>query len=272
MPEGHSVHRLANLFNERFADSSVLASSPQGRFAEGAALLDGRILQAAEAHGKQMFLGFSGDHWLRIHLGIYGMWRFSGPGLEGHGRRTKHDRGDTWPPAPVGQVRLRLLSGTRLADLSGPAACELLDPGQKAAAQLTMGDDPLRPDADPARAVRKLRASRAAIGLLLMRQDIIAGIGNIFRAELLFRARMEPHRPGRDLSEHDARALWDDFAALLPPSVAAGRILTTRPEHRPHPVYVSHRAGKPCFVCGNPVRSEDMAGRVLYWCPTCQTE
>ena len=272
MPEGHSVHRLADLFKERFAGGPVAASSPQGRFADGAAVLDGRTLEGAEAHGKQMFLRFSGDLSLRVHLGIYGMWRFAGPGVEHHGRRTRHGRGEAWPPAPLGQVRLRLVAGPRVADLSGPAALELLDSGQKAAAQATMGDDPLRPDADRDRAVRKLRASRSAIGLLLMRQDIIAGIGNIFRAELLFRAQMEPHKPGRDLSEGQARGLWDDFAALLPPCVAAGRILTTRPEHRAHPVYVSHRAGKPCLVCGDEVRKEDMAGRVLYWCATCQTE
>ena len=272
MPEGHSVHRLANLFNARFAGGKVAACSPQGRFADGAALIDGCTLERAEAHGKQMFLRFSGDHWVRVHLGIYGMWRFAGPGLEGHGRRSRADRGDAWPPEPVGQVRLRLVAGPLLADLSGPTACEVLDPAGKEAAQATMGDDPLRPDADPDRAVAKLRGSRMAIGQLLMRQDIIAGIGNIFRAELLFRAGMGPHRAGRSLSEDEARGLWDDFAALLPSCVAAGRILTTRPGHRAHPVYVSHRAGKPCYVCGTAIRKEDMAGRVLYWCPTCQPE
>ena len=120
--------------------------------------------------------------------------------------------------------------------------------------------------------MRKIRGSRAPVALLLMRQDIIAGIGNIFRAELLFRARMEPHRPGSSLAYGAVRALWDDFAALLPPCVDAGRIVTTRAEHGSDPVYVSHRAGKPCLVCGEAVRSEDMGGRVLYWCATCQTE
>ena len=248
--------------------------------AAGAALLDGRVLERAEAQGKQMFLRFSGDHWLRVHLGLYGMWRFAGPGLAGYGRRTKRDGGEEWPPAPRGQVRLRLLAGRRLADLSGPTACEILDPAQKLAVQAVVGDDPLRPDAEPARAVAKLRASRSAVGLLLMRQDIIAGVGNIFRAELLFRARIEPHKPGRSLTEAQARGLWDDFAGLLPLCVADGRIVTTRPEHRRagrgvrrgEASYVAHRAGKPCRVCGDPVLKEDMAGRTLYWCATCQTE
>ena len=251
--------------------------------ADGAALLDGQRLMGAEAQGKQMFLAFSGDLWVRVHLGLYGMWRFAGPGLAGVGRRTrKRDAEEEgWPPAPLGQVRLRLVAGRRVADLSGPTACEVIDPAQKAAAQATMGDDPLRADAQPERAVGKLRASRSSIGLLLMRQDIIAGIGNIYRAELLFRAGLEPHKPGRALSEHQARGLWDDFAGLLPDAVASGRIVTTRPEDRPKrrsdavrrgdASYVAHRAGKPCRVCGTPVSKEDMGGRALYWCTACQT-
>ena len=247
--------------------------------ADGAALLDGRVLEAAEAHGKQMFLRFSHDEWLRVHLGLYGMWRFAGPGLKGFGRRTrKLDETDAWPPPPLGAVRLRLVAGRRVADLSGPTACEVITPDEVVAAQAALGDDPMRPDARPDRAVARLRASRSAIGQLLMRQDIIAGIGNIFRAELLFRARIEPHRPGRDLTEAAARGLWDDFAALMPDCTGTGRIVTTRPEDRRRGAvrradasYVAHRAGKPCRVCGTPVSKEDMAGRTLYWCAVCQT-
>lgn len=201
MPEGHSVHRLAGAFNAQFAGRQVDASSPQGRFAAGAALLDGRVLQAAEAHGKQMFIGFSGDVWLRVHLGLYGMWRFFGLGLEGFGRRPgKPSDGAGFPPEPRGAVRLRLLAGSHVADLSGPTACEVLSPEERAMFMAGLGEDPLRDDADPARAYAKLHASRAPLGLLLMRQDIVAGIGNIYRAEMLFRARLEPHRPGRQLT------------------------------------------------------------------------
>ena len=248
--------------------------------ADGAALLDGRVLEAAEAQGKQMFLRFSGDEWLRVHLGLYGMWRFAGPGLAGFGRRTrKKDESGSWPPPPMGAVRLRLVAGKRVADLSGPTACEVITPEEKAVLQAGMGDDPMRVEARPERAVARIRASRRAIGQLLMRQDIIAGIGNIFRAELLFRGRIEPHKPGRDLSEGQARGLWDDFAALLPECTRTGRIVTTRPEdrrrggvRRAEASYVAHRAGKPCRVCGTPVSKEDMAGRTLYWCAVCQTE
>jgi endonuclease-8 len=270
VPEGHTVHRLAAAFQAQFAGKRVTASSPQGRFEDGASVLDGLTLDAAEAHGKQMFLRFSGPVWLRVHLGLYGNWRFHGAGLEGIGRRrAKTSEGADFPPEPRGAVRLRLVAGDHLADLSGPTACALLSDSEKTAFMDRLGDDPLRGDADPARAYAKLHASRSALGLLLMRQDIVAGIGNIYRAEVLFRGHLDPHKPGRALEETVWRALWDDLAGLLREGVRTGRIVTTGKPRSP--TYVAHRAGKPCRICGNGVLAEPMAGRTLYWCAHCQT-
>ena len=88
MPEGHTVHRLAHAFAELFGGQRLAVSSPQGRFADGAALLDGHALVGTEAHGKQLFLAFApapdapadgdGVRWLRVHLGLYGSWTFAG--------------------------------------------------------------------------------------------------------------------------------------------------------------------------------------------------
>ena len=272
MPEGHTVHRLANAFFAEFTGHAVAASSPQGRFAAGAERLDGRVLETAQAYGKQMFLGFSEGVWLRVHLGLYGMWRFFGPGLEGIGRR-RHKGDESFPPGPRGAVRLRLLTGGHVADLSGPTLCAVVSRAEMAAAVAGFGDDPLRDDADPARAYAKVHASRSALGLLLMRQDIVAGIGNIYRAEMLFRARVDPHRPGRDLSAATWEVLWSDISAMLRDGVRTGRIITTGDAKLKHRAsnYVAHRAGKPCLVCGNPVLAEPMAGRTLYWCAHCQT-
>ncbi len=278
MPEGHTVHRLALAFRDQFVGKRVEASSPQGRFADGAAVLDGCVLRAAEAQGKQMFLGFSEDVWLRVHLGLYGMWRFAGAGLQGIGRRSRKVEGDTFPPAPRGLVRLRLVTGRHVADLSGPTACEVVGSAEKALAMARLGEDPLRDDADPERAFEKLHKSRMSIGLLLMRQDIVAGIGNIYRAEMLFRARIDPHRLGREIS-HDAwLGMWADLSGLLADGVRQGRIVTVAAEHRGGSkrqggsTYVAHRAGEPCRVCGEPVLAEVMGGRRLYWCGRCQVD
>ncbi|MBT2474146.1 Fpg/Nei family DNA glycosylase, partial [Microbacterium sp. ISL-103] len=78
MPEGHSVHRIARQFDRNFVGKPMLASSPQGRFAEGAAILNGREAVGVQAVGKQMFLEAEGDVWLRVHLGLYGAWDFAG--------------------------------------------------------------------------------------------------------------------------------------------------------------------------------------------------
>ena len=232
-----------------------------------------------------MFLRFDGPVWLRVHLGLYGGWRFAGPGLEGLGRRGPAAEDGDEAPAPRGAVRLRLVAGPHVADLSGPTACELLSPEGKQAATDKLGADPLRSDARPGKAWDVIHASRTAIGLLLMRQEVVAGIGNIYRAELLFRARIEPHKPGRDLTRPQWHALWRDTRALLRDGVRDGAIITTRPRDRPRgkPVvgrrmrkdarsYVAHREGESCRICHNPVRAEDMGGRRLYWCPVCQTE
>ncbi len=279
MPEGHTVHRLAATFRAHFADRQIEASSPQGRFAEGAAALDGRKLQAAEAHGKQMFLQFSGRIWLRVHLGLYGMWRFHGAGIGKVGRRTRSAAGAEFPPPPQGAVRLRLFTISHVADLSGPTACTLLSPAEKSACAAQIGEDPLRDDADPARAYAKLHASRSPIGLLLMRQDIVAGIGNIYRAEILFRAGLNPHKPGTALTERAWQSLWTDLRRLMRDGVRTGLITTTDLADRGTPTasrrreyakYVAYRAGKPCRRCGHEVAAEAMGGRTLYWCPGCQ--
>ena len=283
LPEGHTVHRLAAAFRQSFVGHTVRASSPQGRFVEGAAVLDGLALRSAEAWGKQMVLGFEGGVFLRVHLGLYGMWRFAGPGLERIGRRTRprHDDAEPEPgelPPPRGLVRLRLASWQHVADLSGPTACEVLDQAGVQAVVASMGVDPLRPDAEPARAWRTINASRSSLAVLLMRQDIIAGIGNIYRAELLFRSFLHPHRPGRDLPHPTWDVLWGDTVDLLQDGLRTGRIITTLPEDRDgrrgpnkaNASYVAHRAGKPCRLCGTPVTAEAVAGRTLYWCQTCQ--
>lgn len=243
------------------------AVSPQGRFAAGAARLDGRRLVEASAYGKHLLLRFAGEEHLHVHLGIYGRFGFgAGPA-----------------PAPVGAVRLRLRSEEHYADLRGPNACELLEPGGVAALQGRLGPDPLRADADPERAWRRVGASRMPVAALLMDQSVVAGPGNIYRAEVLFRQGVHPDVPGRGLGRERWEAIWGDLVVLMAAGVRDGRIDTVRPEHTPEAmgrpprqddhggeVYVYRRAGAPCLVCGSEVRARVLAGRNLFWCPGCQ--
>jgi len=294
VPEGHKVHRISRAFTADFVGKKIAASSPQGRFAAGAAVVDGRRMTASRAVGKQMFLGFSGGHWLRVHLGIYGMWDFAGKIREQVevdprvGRKTLATPSGFsaagFPPEPIGQVRLRLATAVAVADLRGPNTCELLGADEMDTVIHTLGPDPLSPNgsADEAQAefVRRVTARKVAIGQLLMDQTVVSGIGNIYRAEMLFRAGLEPHLPGRSLTEETAALLWQDWVRLLQVGVDTGLMLTMDgldPQEtalalasRADRHWVYGRAGLPCRVCGTEVALEMMAGRKLYWCPSCQ--
>ncbi|MEU1970575.1 DNA-formamidopyrimidine glycosylase family protein [Microbacterium sp. NPDC019599] len=332
MPEGHSVHRIARQFDRNFVGRPVLASSPQGRFVEGAALLDGREAVSVRAVGKQMFLAFEDDLWLRVHLGMYGAWDFAGeiiidptiassngrightnqrgtivedePILDSAGensltsigapRRTRvhvrmseqttglpEDDGE-WPPPVVGQVRLRLLTEVTCADLRGPTACELQSPDQVAATIAKLGPDPLVDDIAEGeeRFTALVRRKPTPIGLLLMDQTVVSGIGNVYRAELLYRARLDPHTPGRDVPEEVVRGLWRDWVRLLSIGVETGQMMTmddldpdawrAAMASRDDRHWVYHRTGLPCRTCGTAIVMEEMGARKLYWCPYCQ--
>ena len=286
MPEGHTIHRLAARHRRLFAGDAVTVSSPQGRFAAGAALLTGRTVVDTEAYGKHLLHHFDSGLALHVHLGLYG--RFA----------------DGVPPAPdpIGQVRMWMESHRHWLYLRGPAACEVLDPVQVTALRSRLGADPLRDDADSggfpgsprrpedqapvtgtAAAYAAVARSRRPIFALLLDQAIVAGCGLIYANEVLFRAGLAPTTPGREISERCWTELWDDLRALMKEGVARGRIDTAHTAHTPEAmgraprmdrhggeVYVYRRSGQPCLLCGTPVARGPMAGRNLYWCPVCQ--
>ncbi|GGU28940.1 Fpg/Nei family DNA glycosylase [Nocardioides albus] len=280
MPEGHTLHRLALDLSDAFAGRQVRVSSPQGRFADSAALLDGQVVVGAEAWGKQLFVEFPGEQYVHIHLGLYGKLDL------------KPYAGE--PPLPVGQVRLRLVptgsgplrsdpEGDTYADLRGATTCNLVTAAQRDAVVAKLGPDPLRDDADPARAWLRISRSRTTIGALLMDQSVLAGVGNVYRAEVLFRHRIDPMRPGNTLRRKQWDAIWDDLVELMKLGVQTNRIDTVREEHTPEAmgrpprkddhggeVYVYRRSGQPCLVCGTSVRTVELQQRNLFWCPKCQ--
>jgi formamidopyrimidine-DNA glycosylase len=268
VPEGHTLFRLARDQTLQFAGRPVHVSSPQGRFDAGAALLDGRVLDRVRSYGKHLFAEFGADV-LHVHLGLYGAF------VGGTG---------TAPPAR-GALRMRWEAdgpdgGGVWTDLRGPTACEVLTRPEMRAILARLGPDPLRPRADGGGAFRRIAASRTPIGALLMDQSVLAGVGNVYRAELLFRHAVSPFRPGRAVDEGTWIDMWGDLVPLMRAGVKLGRIVTTRPEHRSRrrgPAeredahYVYRRTGLPCRVCGTEVRTQELVGRNLYWCPACQS-
>lgn len=299
MPEGHVIHRLAAELDHAFSGRTVTVTSPQGRFAHSAALLDGTRLRAAEAYGKHLVIDFSplpvpgepdgspgfpgapgaeppersGEPllgrgpFLHIHLGLIGKLRWVRPG----------------PVTGADTLRLRIETEEHAAELRGPQTCGLIGPAELAAQVAALGPDPLRADADPDRGWARLHRSGRSVASLLMDQRVTAGVGNIYRAEVLFRQRIHPDTPGSDLSRRAWNRIWADLAELMPQGVRHGRIDTVRPEHSPEvtgrdprvdrhggEVYVYRRASQPCLVCGREVSVREFEGRNLYWCARCQ--
>jgi formamidopyrimidine-DNA glycosylase len=263
VPEGHTLHRLARAQQKTFGGQVIALSSPQGRFVTGAELLDGRRLVRVEAFGKHLFQHYQGAPALHVHLGLYG----------------KFTIGSGEPPEPQGALRLRMVTDDAWSDLRGPTACELMDPPAVDALRKRLGPDPLAVGSDAGLAYRKIARSRVAIAALLMDQSVLAGIGNVYRAEILFRHRLDPFRPGASIDPALWSDLWSDLVVLMRAGVRTGRIETVRPEHRPRirgPLsraeagYVYRRNGLPCRVCETLITTTELVGRNLFWCPSCQ--
>jgi endonuclease-8 len=214
VPEGHTLHRLAQSVDAAFAGTTPAVSSPQGPFAEGAALLDGRQVVEATAYGKHLFVEFDGEAWLNVHLGLIG--KFSVDRITGYAS----------VPPPWGAVRLRMVNQDYVADLRGAILCQVVTPDEAAATVARLGPDPLRSDADPERAWAKISRSGRTIAELLMDQAAVAGVGNVYRCEVLFRHRVSPFRPGREIRRRTWEAIWDDLVRLMPLGVAFNQILT----------------------------------------------
>jgi endonuclease-8 len=261
MPEGHKIHRTAQDHRRDFAGQRVRVSSPQGRFRDGSALLDGRKLIDVWAHGKHLFYNFPAKRTLHVHLGRYGRFR-------------------NWPlpaAAPVGQVRLRMLGRHAGFDLNGPAACDVLSPRDVQAILQRLGPDPLRPDADSQQAWKRIGQSKAAIGKLLLDQSVIAGVGNIFRADVLFALGIHPETPGNLLARDNFDEMWRWLVRMMKIGVKQNRIVTADPKRvgktrsrmtNAERLLVYKR--ETCLACGHKIDIWEVGGRKMYACGNCQ--
>ncbi len=292
MPEGNEIHRWAERHFAAFGGRAVRVDGPQGRFTD-AAVIDGRKLQRVMAVGKHLGYDFGKDRILHVHLGLQGdftegsgplpavrgalrlrMWnaaavkRPAGPDAsKPHRWYSEDDGSDNLAPEKVAWVELR-----------GPMDCTIYSQEMWEKLLMRLGPDPLNGDG-PERFFERVRKSRKTIGELLMDQSVAAGVGNIFRAELLYRARLSPFTSGSKIEERTLRSIWKDAGVLMKAAMVDRRIVTTMPKDRPHTKgqalkeeahYVYRRQGRPCFVCGTKILTEVMAGRNLFWCPVCQ--
>lgn len=254
MPEGHTVHRSARDL-QVLVGRAVAVSSPQGRFPESSQV-DGQVMTAAEAYGKHLLLAFATDRVVHVHLGMRGAWLPRPPDA---------------PPIP--QARLRLAASDVVWELVAPGRCELL--GRAAADALVsgLGPDPLRPGADRVAALEALGSTDRALGAALLDQAVVAGVGNVFRAEALHAVGVHPATPGRAVDRAVLERLWEVLVAMMSRAVADGRIVTVdAPDRSAVPEHESRRVYKRehCYDCGAEVVVGEVGGRTSYHCPVEQ--
>lgn len=267
MPEGHVLHRAARLQGKRFTGQRVAAESPQGRFAEGAGAVDGRTVESIDARGKHLFYRFDNDLTVHIHLGLFGKFRLQTPPF----------------PDPSPNARLLLSTDDDRIHLAGPTTCELLDVDGIDDVLDKLGPDPIvDPDDGADRFADALSRRTVPIGRALLDQKAIAGLGNVYRSELLFMLGLNPFIPARDVDRDTVDQLWKLSVEELRTGEKSGRIITVDPSEvdrrrrndmkRGERLYAYKRQGEPCRRCGTPIASTDIDDRSIWWCPTCQPD
>ena len=268
MPEGHTVHRMAKDHQKHLAGQTIAVSSPQGRFAIEAKRLNGKRLNSVSAHGKHLFYRWVNPKSKRpreivmhVHLGLYGKFRVH----------------KNPPPEPRGAVRVRMIGDQRTIDLNGPTKCEILTAPQYQALEDRLGADPLDAKTDPESAYQRLARSKKPIGSALLDQSIIAGIGNIYRAEILHLLEIDPEKPSCDLSREQFDSIWQLTVDLFKIGVKQNRIITIDLNSINKPVsrltkderlmiYKKPR----CSRCNSIVKKWTLGARTMYACPNCQ--
>jgi endonuclease-8 len=327
MPEGNEIHRWAERHEAAFGGKTMRVDGPQGRFTD-VDVIDGRKLQRVRAVGKHLGYDFGKDRILHIHMGLRGdftegsgalpevrgalrlrMWNAAAvketskadDGAAGASggtmRRARYSDDDGSAQLPTDKLAW--------VELRGPTDCSIYSEAKWNQLLERLGPDPLNLNGNAGkdgdgleRAIARIGKSKKPMAALLMDQSVIAGLGNIYRAELLYRARLSPFVAGKDVPEKTIRAIWKDAGTLMRAGMMDRRIVTTRPEDRPSHTggtaseegqshsgraakgvvakdevhYVYKRNGLPCFVCGTKVMRKEMEGRNLYWCPVCQAE
>jgi endonuclease-8 len=267
MPEGHTIHREARLQSRQFVGEPVRVWSPQGRFDSGASLLDGNVIQKVEAWGKHLFYHWDHGHCLHVHLGLFGRFR-----------RYQAD-----PPPPTDGTRLAITGTSGTLYLSGPTVCEIVDPEEREEILSGLGPDPLRPGShpEPVGHIQTMLGRRTVpVAAALLDQTVVAGIGNVYRSEILFRTGLNPLTESKRIGRDSIEGIWKEAVTQLEAGERSGRIVTTDPDdvgrakrrdiEKGERTYVYKRQGEPCRRCGTGIERTEAGGRKVWWCPECQ--
>jgi endonuclease-8 len=266
MPEGDTLHRVAKTLQAALAGKEVTRFEtvlPALARVDDQTPLRGRTIARVHAIGKHLLIEFSGGLTLRTHLRMNGSW---------HIYRT----GERWM-RPRSDMRLAIATADFVAVGFNIPVAELLDAREKVRSEdlRRLGPDLLADAFDAAAARERVRAyGDREIANVLLNQRVVAGIGNVYKCELLFIRRIDPFRHVGDLADGEIESLLTTARKLLRHNVereSGGRETRTsvRGDDR---LYVYGRAGKPCRRCGTAIqmRKQGPDARVTFWCGKCQ--
>jgi formamidopyrimidine-DNA glycosylase len=274
MPELPEVETVRRMIEARVR-GRVVAEARRSRArlhvssrSSGLAALRGRTLDSVDRRGKYLLLGF-GDVTLLSHLGMSGRWLFfeDAPARampHVHARLEFEDGSALWfqDPRRFGQLRVVAASGIE-RDLS----------------LRKLGRDPLDPPLTEGELAKLAKGARVAVKVFLLDQARIAGIGNIYASEILFRARVHPARRAGSLGVGEWRRIAVEIPAVLQESIdrmgttfSSYRTIWNEPGAYGDQLRVYDRAGEPCRRCGNAIRRVIQGQRSTFYCPTCQRQ
>jgi endonuclease VIII len=259
MPEGDTIYRTAQTLSRALARKMILAATSTLPALDASSLI-GHIVSRAESHGKQLRIHFDDGRVLLSHMRMRGSWHIYQPG-------------EPWQ-RPVSGARLVLTNDTYVAVCFYAPVIELLSP--RAAGRNdtlgALGPDLLAPVFDLVAAHTRLRArGELPIGVALMTQSIVAGIGNVYKSEILFLCGVDPFVPVSALTDPVLEELLEKARALMRRNVG-GHLRITREDGSGEPLWVYGRSGKSCARCGAKVRMlrQGDTGRSTYFCASCQ--
>jgi endonuclease VIII len=273
MPEGDTIFRSAAVLRRALAGARVLrfeTALAQVAREDRERRIAGRTVESVDAAGKHLLIRFSGGAVLRTHMRMNGSWHLYRPG-------------ERWR-RPRASMRIAIETARWVAVAFDVSVAEWIPAAALARhpALARLGPDLLAPGLDAEEAARRLRARPdAEIGDALLDQRAVAGVGNVFKSEILFLAGLDPHRPVRSLGDDDLRRVVSIARRLLranvePPPGAprtwtGGRRTTGRSDPS-HALWVYGRAGQPCRRCGSRIAftRRGQAARGTYSCPACQ--
>jgi endonuclease-8 len=254
MPEGDTIHLAARRIGTALVGKPIVEiETPQPRHAldRWPERLDGRAVRAVEAHGKHLFIRFEGELTLHSHVRMTGSWGV-------------YRRGQRWRRSPRRAWLVIRTPEHDVVEFDGPVLELMTDSRTRFDRRLAaLGPDVLAPALDERRLLARLREDDQSRGLgdALLDQRNLAGVGNVWKSEGCFAARIDPWRPLGRVSDDEALAVVGEVRRLMQASVEGAREL-----------HVYERGGRPCPRCGAPIRARGQGddNRTTYWCPACQ--